>query len=258
MKSNKPEVKKSSQQGDSSGKTIAARPARKQDMKNRNGRKGDLYKTLDKGEGRNREEENVIEEEEEDSKKRKTPRKVIKMGDTVRLHREEEWSWTESEEEWQGTVENEKKNKEKKKEMKRRRNERQGKTAVRAQHTAGIGPIYQETLDYFNRITVDYDSAKIMVTEEYMRECLKFNDEEMEEFRITDTQHSSKDNILYIVLDDPRSVKDIYIRMAELQDENLISRNYIPPQFFGRYAALGKYSKELRMKDELKNPNAIQ
>ena len=65
---------------------------------------------------------------------------------------------------------------------------------------------------------------------------------------ITDTQVSAKsENLLYIVVADPRNINDIRIRLAECRDPELVSMDFIPPpQYYERYSALAKYAQELR------------
>ena len=64
---------------------------------------------------------------------------------------------------------------------------------------------------------------------------------------ITDTKISGKgDNVMYIVMDCPEKVINIRKHVADCRNENIKTRDYIPPQFFLRYSALSKYSHEIR------------
>ena len=89
-----------------------------------------------------------------------------------------------------------------------------------------------------------------MAAQEYLRGMLKFNEQEIQEMNITDTQMSSKgDDTMYIAFDDPIHVRDIHIRLAECRDNRLWSRDFVPPQCYKRYMAIAKLAKEMRSED---------
>ena len=68
-----------------------------------------------------------------------------------------------------------------------------------------------------------------MAAAEFLMEYLKFDHKDMNAMVITDTRKSGKgDNILYVVMDSPRKIKDIRRR---------------------RYTALGRYARQKRQED---------
>ena len=79
----------------------------------------------------------------------------------------------------------------------------------------GIGPIKEESLVYFYRITADYKEAKIMAAAELLLGYLKYDHKDMVDLDIMDTRKSGKDDdILYIVMDDPANIRDIRRRIS--------------------------------------------
>ena len=62
-----------------------------------------------------------------------------------------------------------------------------------------------------------------------------------------------KDDILYLVLDSPTKIKDIRRRVADCQNPEIRTRDYIPPIFFDRYSALARHAAGMRSENsELK------
>ena len=86
-----------------------------------------------------------------------------------------------------------------------------------------------------------------MAAAEFLQGYLKFDDADLSDIDITDTKMSAKgDSIMYIVLDCPEKVVNIRKRLADCQNDAVKTREFIPPQFFDRYTALGRYASELR------------
>ena len=86
-----------------------------------------------------------------------------------------------------------------------------------------------------------------MAAAEFLQGYLKFDDEDLSDLDITDTKMSGKgDHIMYIVLDCPEKVLNIRRRLADCQNDEVKTREFIPPQFYARYTALAKYAAELR------------
>ena len=56
--------------------------------------------------------------------------------------------------------------------------------------------------------------------------------------------------MLYLVLDDPEKVKHIRRRIADCRNPMIKTRDYIPPQFFQRYSALGRIAADMRRDDQ--------
>ena len=86
-----------------------------------------------------------------------------------------------------------------------------------------------------------------MAAAEFLQGYLKFDKGDLSDIDITDTKMSAKgDNIMYIVLDCPEKVINIRRRIADCQNDEIKTREFIPPQFFARYTALARYASELR------------
>ena len=178
--------------------------------------------------------------------------KVNKLGNSLDRHDAEDWGWGESDKEWEGTMDRASRNKEKKEREIKNLKKKIEKAALIGRCTIGIGPIQQRSVNYFHKITGDYNEAKKMAAAEYLQEYLRFDQKDLSDLDITDTRTSAKgDNILYIVLDCPQKVINIRKRIADVQHPDVKSRDYIPPQFFERYAALSRYAADLRKEEVL-------
>ena len=177
--------------------------------------------------------------------------KPVKLGDSQDLHDQEDWGWDESEDQWDNTVERREKNNEKKLKAKKHKMEIEKCVTEKARYIIGIGPVYMRLIEHFHRIVGDYDDAKKMAAQEYLTVHLRFDDKEVAEMEISDTQVSSKgENILYVVMTDESHIHDIRGRMAMCRDPDLQLQDFIPPQYFKRYIALSKFAQELRLKDK--------
>ena len=174
-------------------------------------------------------------------------RKPVKMGDSGDLHGQMDWPWDESEREWDGTEDRLERNKEKKRRTRERKIKNVEKAAKVGRCTIGIGPIKNDSIDYFNKITGDFDEAKKLAAAEFLEGYLEFDHEDMNDMNITDTKISGKkDDILYIVFDSPSKVINVRRRIADLQNEDIKTREFVPPQFFKRYNALSKHAADAR------------
>ena len=178
-------------------------------------------------------------------------RKKLRLGDSLDGHTESDWPWDECENLWDGTTDRVERNKAKRERGREKKEKKIEKAVCIGQCTLGIGPIVQKSFDYFHRITGDYGEAKKMAAAEFLTGYLKYDTNDMTDLDITDTKISGKnDNILYIVLDSPEKIKNIRRRIADCQNPAIKTREYIPPQFFKRYTALGKIAADRRVEDE--------
>ena len=64
------------------------------------------------------------------------------------LHTEDDWSWEEGEEDWNGTVNREDKNKQKKRRQRMMRRKKEVDTATKARNMIGLHPISQKSVDF--------------------------------------------------------------------------------------------------------------
>ena len=177
-------------------------------------------------------------------------KKLLKLGDSNEFHENADWPWDMHENDWDGTSDRGERNRIKKQKEKERREKKLDKAIRVGKCTIGVGPVKEQSYDYFNNITGDYNEAKKMAAAEYLTEYLKFNHQDMNDFDITDTRVSKKDDILYLVLDSPSKVRDIRRRIADCQNPDIKSRDYIPPIFYDRYTTLSRYARDLRLRDK--------
>ena len=181
--------------------------------------------------------------EKDDSEKIKN----VKLGDSHDLHDQEDWAWSDSDEQWPNTVDRREKNMEKKRKAKLHKAEVEKRVFAKARCIIGLGPIYTESIDHFYEIVCEYDEGKKMAAQEYLRVHLRFDETEIEEMTISDTQISAKgENILYVVMPDERHIRDVCARFAQCRDSDLQIQDFIPPQIYKRYMSLSRYAKEQR------------
>ena len=115
----------------------------------------------------------------------------------------------------------------------------------------GLGPIRRATIGYFHDITSDYEEAKKMAVNEYLSIYLQLNEDNISDFEVLDKMHSKSDeDILYVTFRNHESIKEIHKRVAEVKNDDISIRNYIPPQFWSRYWFLSQYCTELRSNDK--------
>ena len=169
------------------------------------------------------------------------------MGDNVKLHNEEEWSWDDSEQDWDGTEDSVEKQRKKRIQRYRQKKIHQETTAKKAKHILGAGPISKDSINYFYDITADLELAKILAAREYLSEYLQYTEDEIKEIDIVETMTSSKeDDLLYITFADHDAIRDIHRRVAAVRNKDIVIRNFIPPQFWDRYVHLSDFCRELR------------
>ena len=191
--------------------------------------------------------ENMEKEIEEEKKK-----KDLKMGDSSPLHSESDWSWEEGEEEgWEDTKDKKENERRKKIHRYRKRKILEERTARKGKHMIGLGPVRRQSIGYFNDATADYEYAKVLAVNEFLMEYFQIPEEQMNEFEIVDTMIAKKEeDLIYVTFRDHDSIREIQKRAAELQNEEVMVRNFIPPQFWDRFSFLNKYCMNLRQLDK--------
>ena len=181
----------------------------------------------------------------------KIKKKDMKIGDNDKDHEEDDWSWGECDGDWDGT-ENKQELEQKKRILRYRRKKKlQAETAMKGKHMVGLSPILRQPVGYFHDITADFEEAKRMAVFEFLREYLQFSEETIKDFVIADTMLAKNDEeLIYVTFRDYTSIKDIHRRTAEVGNENIRVRNYIPPQFWDRYYFLSQYCTKMREEDD--------
>ena len=197
---------------------------------------------------------------EKDNKKEKDAEeiieeKLIKIGDNKKEHGEDDWSWDECLEDWDGTEEKIEIEKRKKIQRYRRRKMMQADTAKKGKHMVGLSPIRRQSIGFFNNITTDFEEAKRMAVNKFLVEYLQITEEEMLDFEIIDSLLAKNENdLMYVTFKEHSSIKDIHRRAAEIRNDDIKVRNYIPPQFWDRYFHLSRHCTKMRDEDkDIKN-----
>ena len=171
--------------------------------------------------------------------------------DTTLSPDEDDWSWEESDRDWDGTEG--KREEEKRKKLLRYRKKKLlvAKTARRAKHMIGIGPILKQSVGYFLDITSDLEEARKMAVNEFLMTYLQFTESELDNIMIVETMTAKTDEeIIYVTFRDHSTIRDIYGRTAEIRNDEIQTRIFVPPQFWDRYQVINQYCAEQRMKNK--------
>ena len=111
----------------------------------------------------------------------------------------------------------------------------------------GLGPILKQSVNYFLDITSDIEEAKKMAINEFLMTYLQFTEEDLAEISIVDTATAKSDEeVIYVTFRDHDTVRDIYGRAAEIRNNDIQTRIFVPPQFWPRYQHISKYCADLR------------
>ena len=150
-------------------------------------------------------------------------------------------------EEW-GNVNRKDKNKKKKKEKKEKEHRRKIETTLKARDMIGLGPISHKDIEECMDETRNFEKAKIKAVENFLGEQLAFEEWELGGVKILSTKMARKE-IIYIALGDHDMIRELYSRKAELKNDNITLRTFIPPQYFSRYSAISELCAEKRKMD---------
>ena len=74
---------------------------------------------------------------------------------------------------------------------------------------------------------------------------MDFNEEEIRYLNIQETKQG-KDDLVYIAVNDEEYIKEIHFRRAASSNDDLVTRDFIPPQYHARYMAIQKRAAEKR------------
>ncbi len=164
----------------------------------------------------------------------------------------QDWSWDDSDLEWDGTAERSEVQKKRKIERYRKRKLLEAKVSRKAKHMIGLGPIRRASIGYFHDICADFEEAKRMAIDKFLSEYLQLNEEERKNFVVLETLIAkSDDELVYVTFRDFDSVKEIKSRVAEVKNDEIKIRNFIPPQYWARYKFLSNYCADVRSKDDM-------
>ena len=144
-------------------------------------------------------------------------------------------------------MERRKKNLLKKKTMVKKKKEREVQTLEKARHLMGLGPISNRRLTEDR--TKDFESVKIEEVKELLKEEPGFNENELEELTIKDTM-SKGDDFIYCAFADIQDIREIHTRIAESRNNEVLTRDFIPPQLYERFRELNRVCSEMRRQDK--------
>ena len=188
-----------------------------------------------------------------------TKKKVIKVRKPTKM-KIEEWfgfnsdttdSSDENEDDTWTEIDRQKKKNEKRIRRNKKRKDLETQTAAKAANIVGLGPVDLELLEKLKNEKVPYEKAKIIAIKTLLSEQLEYNSEELDELTIKETKMTSNgEKVIYTALEDHRQVRELYIRKAEIKNDKIIVRQYIPPNFYERFSHLNMICREKRMEDE--------
>ena len=136
-------------------------------------------------------------------------------------------------------------------EMETKRRNKIIECAMKAEHMAGIGPIYMtDVITRMDGVT-NFEKAKALELKAFLARYLGYEEEELRELTLEETKFAtSGDDLLYVAMVDKEQIKELHIRRAESQNENITVRNYIPPNFHERFVYINKMCTEQRRLDK--------
>ena len=150
----------------------------------------------------------------------------------------------EGEKNWE-TVQRVKKNEEKRKTRRTLLEKKKSSTSSKASMIVGLGPITKLSVDFFEKQLKDFEKAKYEAVKEYLSHFLNYESDEIEELGIESTQ-LAKDDVMYVAFSDQSNIRELYGRIAASQNLDIVTRNFVPPQFFERYMFISRKCRELR------------
>ena len=109
-----------------------------------------------------------------------------------------------------------------------------------------ISPIREDSIKHFEVQTKDIDEALKLAVKEYLIYFLAYDEEELESYIILDVKKAAKGDVLYIALEDKSQLKEIYFRKVASENQDLVIRDYIAPQYHARYMAVAATAAEQR------------
>ena len=152
-------------------------------------------------------------------------------------------------EEWK-KIERKKKKSEKNKRQRIKRKTKIEETLMKAQRMVGLGPFSRKDLENQCDIEEDFEKVKIAMIEKHLRQNYKYNSHEIKDLKIVETKIAIKDTIfIYIAVENIIDIRDLYKRKAEIRRDDLILKNYIPPQLFARFNAINRICRDRREED---------
>ena len=119
--------------------------------------------------------------------------------------------------------------------------------ASRAANMISMGPVSWDSVCFFKNRGETLEEAKKSATKEFLRYNLNYDWDELNELVISETRMSTRgDAIINIAFENESDIRELYSRKAESRNDNLIIRNYVPPNFHERFMYLNRICAEKR------------
>ena len=95
-----------------------------------------------------------------------------------------------------------------------------------------------------------FEDAKTEVFHNFLREYLGYNDAEIDDLSLVETKFATKgDDVLNVAMSNQEHIRELHIRRAESQNDKIIVRNFIPPNFYKRYMSINRICTDRRAED---------
>ena len=132
-----------------------------------------------------------------------------------------------------------------------RRQKQKQEVSLKAAHMASLGPISIDSVRYFQNKKVNFEEAKVKAVEEFLKYKLDYSEDELKEVEIKETRLSTKgDKIINIAMGTVEMIRELYIHKAEVGDDKITVRCYIPPNYHERFMYLNGICTEMRQEDQ--------
>ena len=169
------------------------------------------------------------------------------FGDDSNIDTSEDDSTEEAE--W-SNVERKKRNLLKKKKAHMKKEQKKREVATKAAHMASLGPITLQSVQYFQHDGSTFEQAKVLAVCEFLQYNLGYTREDLDAIDIVETRLSTKaDEFINIALASEDDIRELYVRQAEIRNNDIIIRSYIPPSFHARFMALNHVCAEKRKEE---------
>ena len=147
-------------------------------------------------------------------------------------------------------VERKRKNIDRRRRAKRLRKDKEVRCAAKAACMAGVGPVRMtDVMDLVNG-GKNFEAAKVEVFHNFLRTKLGYNDEELSELSLVETKFATKgDDVLNVAISNQEHIRELHMRRAESQNDNIIVRNFIPPNFYQRYMTINQICTDRQAED---------
>ena len=146
-------------------------------------------------------------------------------------------------------IENKKKKQIKDKKKRDHIKERMAEVANKAKRMIGLGPIDNDTINKIEAEIGNRKTAELNAVTDLLKNSLDFNDEEIDTINILETKQAASLDVIYIAVENPDHIKEIHLRRAANGLDDLIARDYIPPQYYERYMTLNRRASDKRTED---------